>query len=79
MVVRYQAAIACAAWKREQGPPTASRSGNRNDNLNPEHDARAEWVDVESGGFPNRGISDSRCLLELEASMHGPTVFERSS
>src|SRR5439155_26903262 len=30
-------------------------------------------------GFPGKGISDSRCWLGLGASMHGETLFERST
>ncbi|HEV3166894.1 MAG TPA: hypothetical protein VGZ22_22900, partial [Isosphaeraceae bacterium] len=30
-------------------------------------------------GFPNQHLSDSSCMLVLEASMHGQSPFERSS
>jgi len=34
---------------------------------------------AESRGFPNQWSSDSSCMLEAEASMHGSTLFARST
>ena len=34
---------------------------------------------LESEGFPNQSRSDSSCMLDSEASMHGSTLFSRST